>query len=185
MFYLLAIAILLLILQSFTAVLFIKNVIVNLVLLVYLLIQELWRGAQHLYTAITTSPTAQILSSCILQSVRKATQEAFSQDFGAMATGFCKRVLLGTLKGASRVIWSIWEVEDRFMNRIFSSSNWSEADAEASFPTIMSSSNSDIFCLVPCSGYTDNGRCAKNKSMDSDGVWYCWQHERQDTRARM
>ena len=187
MFYLLAIAALLFfLLQSFTAVLFIKNAIVNLVLLLCLLIQELWRGALHLYIAITTSTTAQILSSYILQSVKKATRETWtsSRDFGAMATGFCKTVLLGALKGAAGAIWSFWEVEDRFRNHIFSFFfNWNEA--EANLPPTTSSSNSDISCLVPCAGYTDNGRRVRNMRMVGGGIWYCWQHKRQDTRARM
>ena len=132
-------------LQSFTAVLFIKNAIVNLVLLLCLLLQELWRGALHLYTAITTSTSAQILSSYILQSVKKATQQTwtFSRDFGAMATTFCKTVLLGVLKGAYGVIWSIWEVEDRFKNHIFSFF-FNLDEAKANLPPTTSSSNSDI-----------------------------------------
>lgn len=184
MFYLLAIAALLFFLQSSTAVLFIKNAIVNLVVLLYLLIQELWRGARYLYTAVTTNTTAQILSSYILQSVKEATQKTWtsSQDFGAMAIGFFRTVFLGTLKCASGVIWSIWEVQDRVMNRLFPESNWSEAEASLAITT--SSSNTDTFCLVPCAGYTDNGRCVRNKRMDG-GIWYCWQHKRQDIRARM
>lgn len=139
MLYLLAIPLLLLSLQSLTAILFIKNAIVHAVLLLVLLLQELWRAIRYLHTV--------------------------THDRGGTATRFCKAVLLG----ASEAIWSIWSLEDRFMARLFSASN------PAPNPS----------GLTSCAGYTDKGRCDRHKSLVDGGVWYCWQHKRQDARARM
>ena len=99
-----------------------------------------------------------------------------------------RRFFLLPLKGASKVVWSIWDGgQDRVKNRVFSSFLQLERGRGPIYlPTTTSSSN-NRYSLLPgamCAGYTnDNGRCVRNKKkrmngwMVGDGNWYCWQHK--------
>ena len=155
------ILLLLLVLQSFTAVLFIRNVIVNTTRLIFLLLRDLWRATQYLYTTITAHTAAHSLRDRVLQGVVTSIQSMWKT-----AALVCRRIFLG----ASTVVWSIWGLQDRVRDRIFPAP--SRHDATSSVP-------SDSSRTVQCSGFTDRGRCGREKAIVGGGVWYCFQHQRQ------
>ena len=179
---------LVLVFQSFAVVIYIKNAIVNAVFLLFMLLRELWGAIRYLDTVLAMSTT--IRRRC------------------GMADRFCKAVLLHV----SEAIWLIWGVEDRFMARLSSAAKpapgledhsfaaaqaapiladnfFSPADppprpADNGAPTSGPHPAANAGGLTCCAGYTDKGRCDRQKRHAEGGVWYCWQHTRQDPQAR-
>ncbi|KAM0796554.1 hypothetical protein BDR22DRAFT_514171 [Usnea florida] len=149
--------------QSFTVVLFIKNAIVHAVLLLYLLLQELWKAIQYLYTLLTRSATIR-------------------HRYGMMIQCF-----QGALRRAWEAIWSIWRFEDRLRARVLPAANPApnppDNDAPIPEPTRETTHAPQSSGPTRCAGYTDKGRCERKRHVDGE-VYYCHQHERQDPQAR-
>lgn len=166
------ISLLLFLLQSLIVIRFIRNAIVNIILLISLLLQDLWTTAQHLYTSLITSVTARYLQNYILKKVITA-----KYNFCEMAPDLYKTVY----SGASQAIWSIWDLQNRVRSRILPAPNQPQT---TSSPPSDSSTPSDSFSMVRYMGYTDRGQCEREKKVDG-GIWYCFQHKGQDTRAHV
>lgn len=160
---------LLFLLQSFTTVLFVRNAIVNIVLLISLLLQDLWTATHYLYINLTTSTTAHSLRDYVLQILAIT-----KQSLCGMATRLFKAVYSGALKA----IWSIWDLQDRVRSRILPAPNRNQT-------TLSTPSDSSSMVLVRCMGYTDDGQCKNAKQVVGGGIWYCFRHKRQDTRAHV
>ena len=167
MLFLLAIPPILFLLQSSTAILFIRNAIVNIVFLIFLLLQDFWTATQYFYTNFITSATAHNLRNYILQRVIMTTQ-----SFCAIITRFCRTLLVGT----AETIWSIWSLQDRVRARILPALNRNAT-------TLSPPSDSSI--KVRCMGFTDGGQCEREKIVEGGGVWYCFQHKRQGTHVHV
>lgn len=161
-FVILAILPLSFLLQSFTAVLFIRNAIVNTVWLVCLLLQDLWTATRYLHANITANTAAQSLRNRGLQAIVTAIRRICG-----MASRLCRAILLG----ASTAVGSVWALQDRVRDGVFPAPSRDEAT---------SSAPSDSLRRVQCSGFTDGGQCGREKAVVGDGVWYCFQHQRQE-----
>ena len=155
-------------LQSFTVVLFIRNAIVNTAWLIFLLLQDLWTATRYLHTSITANTAAHHLGNRVLQEVVTTIQ-----SICGMATRLCRVIFLG----ASAGVRSIWALQDGVKDRIFPAPSRNEATSSAP--------PEDSSRRLQCSGFTDSGRCGREKAVVGDGIWYCFQHRRQDAGAKV
>ena len=141
--------------QSFTAIVFIKNAIVNAFLLLYLLLKDLWKVIRYLYTVLTRSATIR-------------------HRYG-MGIQLCQ----AAFRRVCEAIWSIWSFEDRLRSRVLPAAN-PEPTRE---PTLETTQPPESSGPTRCSGYTDKGQCER-KSYVKGKVYYCHHHGIKDDQAR-
>ena len=157
------VVVIIIVLQSFTFIVFIKNAIVHAVLLLYMLLQELWKAIRYLYTVLTRSATIRHRYGMAIQCYKAALRRSWD------------------------AIWSIWRFEDRLRARVLPAANPApipELPAEATpKATPGATPEATTNGLTRCAGYTDKGRCERKSYVDGE-VYYCHQHERQNPKAR-
>lgn len=150
--------VIIILLQSLKTVVMIRNTIVNTFLLLYLLLQELWKAIRYLHALLKRSATTRHRYEMVIQPYKAAFRRAWE------------------------AIWSIWSFEDRLRSRLLPAGNPETIPEPTREPTPETTRPPGSSEPARCAGYTDKGRCERKSHVDGE-VYYCYHHERQDPRA--